>query len=84
MKEKILSYKEAAKKLNVSLDMFMKYVYRAELAPFRCEAAVKVFKKLKSGVPISYLRNCGGVIFNEKFKKIFNTFINGRRNYYDN
>lgn len=80
----ILTYKEAALKLGVTLNKFMTYIYRSEFAEFRCEASAKVDKTLNSGVPISYKRACGGVNFNEKFKKIFRTITNRRRLNYGN
>lgn len=80
----ILTYKEAAQKLNVTLDTFMRYIYRSEFAEFRCDAEAKVDKTLNSGTPISYKRTCGGVNFTEKFKKIFKTLANRRRFYYGN
>jgi len=74
----ILTYKEAAKQLNIPLDTFMRYIYRIEFVSFRTEAKTRV-KKMFRGVPMAYLRTCGGVYFTSKFANLFKKFIKNRK-----
>lgn len=75
----ILTYKEAALKLKVSLDRLMRYIERPEFAQFRCEASTIVNKKTYGGVKISYFKTCSGILFTEKFINLFNTIVKKRR-----
>lgn len=75
----ILTYKEAAKALKISLNKFSQYIERAEFSEFRTDAKA-LCKKVCGGIPTEYTISCRGVIFNEKLIKLFKKFTE-RRNY---
>lgn len=76
----ILTYKEAAKALKISLNKFVLYIERTEFSSFRTEA--KAHCK-KSNSPIEYTISCRGIYFNDKFIKLFKK-ITERKKYYGN
>ena len=79
----ILTYKEAALKLKISLDRLMRYIERPEFAQFRCEAYSKVEKRYRKGGMVQYIIPCRGVNYTRQFVELFFK-ITGRRKKYGN
>lgn len=69
----ILTYKQAAEELKISLDRFSTLIERPEFAIFRTEAQTVVSKMCK-GIPRTYSMWCRGVHFTETFINKFNNF----------
>lgn len=70
----IISYKEAAKKLLVSITKFRNYIERTEFAKFRQPALVDVYLNI-NGYKVPSKRYCKGVLFSKEFEKLFKKTI---------
>lgn len=73
----VISYKDAAKKLYVSVTKFRNYIERVEFAKFRKTALVNVSLNL-NGYIVTSKRHCKGVLFSKEFQTLFNKTLKGK------
>ncbi len=73
----ILTYKQAAQKLNVSLGTFEKYIVRPEFRDYRTQTLTVLKNPKTKNKNKTVKRRCRGVIYSTEFAHIFKKLLRG-------